>query len=39
MNDGDLVELIATVWVKCGGDASGFDYLYKCIRDRIEDLR
>ena len=38
MNDETLIEIIAYIWTKCGGDATGFDFLKEAIRDKIKEI-
>jgi len=38
MNDEQLVEKVAEIWVENGGDANGLDYLYLKLKKRIEEL-
>ncbi|MHA1225197.1 MAG: hypothetical protein ACTSPV_00475 [Candidatus Hodarchaeales archaeon] len=38
MNDEELIELIATIWLKNGGDKFGFELLSSRIAERIEEL-
>ena len=37
MNDNELIELIADIWVKNGGDAEGLDYVYEKLKARIKE--
>ena len=41
MNDIDNanVQKIAELWIALGGDKDGFEYLYKDIVNRIEELK
>lgn len=38
MHDRELIEMIADMWVKCGGDADGFLYTQKKIHEKIKEL-
>ncbi len=38
MNDEDIARRVAELWVKHGGDAEGFDWQIRKIRDAIERL-
>jgi hypothetical protein len=38
MNDDDLIELIAQMWVSHGGDTIGFEYCRSTIEKRIEKI-
>ena len=34
----ELINLIATIWVTCGGDSIGFDYCKNKIKNAIYDM-
>lgn len=36
MTDAELTKAVADLWVKNGGDADGFDWLRRRIREEIE---
>lgn len=36
MNDGELIDLMADIWVKHGGDTMGFHYCYGEIANAID---
>ncbi len=38
MNDNELIEQIAQLWVSCGGDELGFDYCAEMIKDKISEI-
>ena len=39
MSDKDLIELVATLWVAFGGDATGFSLLQKDIAEKIIEIK
>jgi hypothetical protein len=39
MNDKELIELIAQIWVSHGGDAIGFELCRNAIEKKIKELR
>lgn len=39
MEDEELVEMVARLWVALGGDAEGFEWLKEKIKRRIEDIK
>ncbi len=38
MNDKELVELIAQIWISHGGDADGFTWCKRAIEKKIKEL-
>jgi hypothetical protein len=38
MNDNDIIDQVAKLWVELGGDSFGFEYNWRKIRDRIRVL-
>ena len=38
MNDEELIDEIARLWIALGGDAEGFEWLEEKIKRRIEEL-
>ena len=38
MSDDEIIDQIAWLWIKLGGDSEGFDYCKRKITDRIRDL-
>ena len=38
MNDDKLIELMANLWVTCGGDSTGFECCFKEILRKIKEL-
>jgi len=38
MNDKELVNVVANIWISNGGDSEGFEWCYKDIKDRIMEL-
>jgi len=39
MNDRELIELVATIWVKNGGDREGFEWLQTKIAQKISEFQ
>lgn len=38
MNDKELIEIVAQIWVKNGGDAEGIEYCKEKLKERINQL-
>jgi len=38
MSDEKLIEEVAQLWVKSGGDAEGLDWVYNRLKKRIREL-
>ena len=38
MNDKELIETIAQIWVSNGGDAEGLDWCYLKLKQKINEL-
>jgi len=38
MNDTDLINLIAKIWMDNGGDAEGFVWVWSSIHQRIKEM-
>jgi hypothetical protein len=37
MNDDDLIDTVATLWVNNGGDADGLDWVYNKLKEKIRN--
>ena len=38
VEDDELIEMVAKLWVSAGGDAEGFEWLKEEIKRRIRDI-
>ena len=38
MNDKELINLVALIWIQNGGDALGFQYCYYAILEKIKKI-
>ena len=38
MNDTELIDRVARLWVELGGDGDGIEYLWRDLRDRVDEL-
>ena len=38
MNDSELIDRVAELWVECGGDAVGVEWSWRELRDRVREI-
>ena len=38
MNDQELIDIVAQIWVLCGGDSNGFQLYHGQIKSRINEI-
>ncbi len=38
MNDNELIEKIALLWIECGGDSEGVEWCWRQLRDKIKEI-
>jgi hypothetical protein len=39
MNDPELIEKVAKLWIDLGGDAEGVEWCWHDLRDKVEELK